>query len=140
MNYAYNEAKMMVGIDAYRKEQKTNPTPQPRPIAVAVAGEAIAQTAKKMAITPELIASTCREAPVQRAREVVVLVLRKKYGYSLSRIGRILGKHHTSIMHIEKLAKENYEKHPVFQRIVDEVSGSCMAIRRDDMGLPIEAA
>lgn len=140
MNYAYNEEKMMVGIRAFRQEA-IKPTIQPEAIPPAKPDKSIdviKRTAALFKITPNLLISDCRMMAAVRARGVVAFVLRRKYGYSLPRIGRALRRHHTTIMHLDENTQKRYRSSESFRNAVDAIAKTYLGpTKRDEMGLPL---
>lgn len=138
-SYTYDEAKMLEGIRIFREETKLKAetlqlVPKINPTATQ---EVISKVADMYRITPDAILSGCKEAHIVRAREIIVLILRRRYGYSLARIGGILGRHHTSIMHLEQIARRHYEDSSGLRQLVDDIAGVSLSLKRDESGLPL---
>ncbi len=55
--------------------------------------------------SPELILSKRRDRPLVNARQHIAVGLREK-GYSYPQIGRVMNRHHTSIMHLCKWRRD----------------------------------
>lgn len=139
-SYAFNEDKMLASIAAYRAENKINPAENILPVSMvkkAPSEEIIYKVANMYKITPEAILSNCREHYIVKAREVIVLILRRRYGYSLTRIGSILGRHHTSVMYLEEQGNKHYGEHPSLRQLVDDIVGVSLCLKRDAAGLPL---
>lgn len=131
-SYAYNEDQMMAGIATYRSGTKKNIL-----ATKSVARKLINEVAEKMNISREALLSPSHEKHVVTAREAVVLVLRQEHGYKLARIGRILKRHHTTVMHAYDQAKLHYRNHPPFREIVDSLSKMPKPSFRDELGIPL---
>lgn len=144
-SYAYNEEKMMAGIQQFIGENKpqlvkqepSKPPRPPKPPQPQISMDIVNRVAEKFAVTPEAILSKLRDAHLVRAREIIVLILRREYGYSLQRVGGFLGRHHTSIMYAERMASRHYETIPTFHALVDSLSKLGLSIKRNEIGLPL---
>jgi chromosomal replication initiation ATPase DnaA len=121
-SYAFNEAKMLEGIQAYREEIRSMPE-KVGPVLVKPINsrQLLLKTAEKFAVTPDLILSSRRDSHLVRAREAIVFVLRRQHGSSLTRIGKVLNRHHTTVLHAEIQAAERYKNLPTFREAVDEL-------------------
>lgn len=146
MNYAYNEDKMMEGIRAFRQEQRASkpavirevPKPKVEP-EQPISTRIVMRTAEQFGIPHQLIRSASREAHLMMAREAIALILRQVYGYSLKRVGSTLGgRHHTTVMYAERIARERYESCPPFKALVDAIADKAIVVKRDEIGLPIQ--
>jgi chromosomal replication initiation ATPase DnaA len=127
-SYAFNEAKMLEGIQAYREEIRSIPAKvAPVLLKPTNSRQLLLKTAEKFAVTPDLILSNRRDSHLVNARQVIVFVLRRQHGWSLTRIGHMLNRHHTTVLHAETQAAEHYENLPTFREAVDEL----MRIRID---------
>lgn len=62
------------------------------------------------------IQSPCRESELVFIRALIVFILRQK-GYSLARIGKILKRNHTTIMHLEKYLDKKHRSDKRFAAI-----------------------
>lgn len=142
MNYAYNEAKMLDGISQYRKEVRANPqaTTQIQIIRGddTTGREVVRQVAERYKLPVSSVTGTSHERYLVIAREVIVLILRKAHDYSYQHTGRILNRHHTTMIHAEKKGLERYRADAKFMELVDSLIGRNMTIERDSLGLPVD--
>lgn len=141
-SYAYNEAKMMDGIKAFREEQKVRPEIKNRDEELVIverndSRELLERVAERLATTPEAVISGRRLAHLVRSRQIMIFILRRGHQYSLTRIGRILNMHHTSVMHMEYKAAKLYQDRPSFRDVVDELAKTKIDVPRDDLGIPL---
>jgi len=63
----------------------------------SVMGRIIAEVAEECGISPATILGRDKTAPIARARQIVMFEARKA-GFSLTQIGRVLGRDHTTIL------------------------------------------
>lgn len=158
-SYAYNEDRMMAGIAIYLAEVKQIKRVAPAkrigvvpaveqektvvmwPVVVCdhtpVSRELIKSVAAKFSLTPRQLLSSSHEKHLVVARSAIVLILRQEHGYSLTRIGNILNRHHTTIMYSEQMAKKHYEESQAFREIVDSLSKTVRPVKRDELGIPL---
>lgn len=67
-------------------------------MSTAVAREVVAQVAAETGVAVELITGENRRPKTARARHIVCQRLRER-GYSLTKIGRLMQRHHTTVLH-----------------------------------------
>ena len=67
-------------------------------MSTAVAREVIAQVSVETGVAVDLIIGENRRPKTARARHIVCQRLRER-GYSLSKIGKLMQRHHTTILH-----------------------------------------
>lgn len=125
-SYAYNEERMMAGILAFRAEEKLKPAP-PKPsmkhsMLPLPIKKIVRVTARYLVIQVDEVLSENNSRNLVRAREIVVLVLRNRYQYSTPAIGRLIGRHHTTILHAITRATDHYESDKTFREAVDFVT------------------
>jgi chromosomal replication initiation ATPase DnaA len=70
----------------------------------APAREIVERVAQARGVTVRELYGSSRVGRVARARQAAMLALHQTGRYSLSEIGRLLGRHHTSVMHGVKAA------------------------------------
>jgi len=64
--------------------------------------DAVDKVADLLNVQPDFIINQKRSPKAVRGRTIVSRYLHKRKGYSLSRIGRLFGLHHTTILHYLK--------------------------------------
>lgn len=80
-------------------------------------------------VEPEALRSECREKHLVRARAVVVQIATDDLGYSSNVIGRLLGRHHTTVLFARDMARRLYGTCPDFTADVDEVRKRLRLVR-----------
>lgn len=147
MNYAYNEALMMKSIQEYKKltpstrqqiysislpvlpqevrptkkeVYATNPKPKITRWKQPTSNAVIAAASEVFNVSPDSIVCRSRQHFLVRPRQAISIVLSQN-GYSLTRIGGILNRHHTTIMYEVKTGRALLETNPLFRAAVDEI-------------------
>jgi chromosomal replication initiator protein len=80
--------------------------------------------AAETGVSVEAIRSISRRTHHVRARQIVMFVLRNQWGASLPKIGRFLGRDHTTVLH----GVRQVEQHPI--RFEPEISRVLEAVRK----------
>lgn len=69
---------------------------------------------------PEII-SRCRKKEVVNARFIFCTVMKKHFKYSLTRIGNIVGRDHTTVIHAIREFNNRYENEDYFKSTVNKI-------------------
>lgn len=103
------------------------PVPQAEPVEFKVPGqEVIKATARAFGYTVHDLLSVRRPQPLVEARFAAMLALRRQ-GVSLPRIGGILGRDHTTVLHGIARAEEIERDKPAFAEAVKAISAGSVA-------------
>jgi Bacterial dnaA protein helix-turn-helix len=140
MNWELHDARMHQGIQAYRDEirpqvmrqieqrQEKPLRPEPRlceatsTVCVAKMRTVVHRTAAVLDIPVDRILCRSHQWHLVEAREVIAFILHPNY--SFSQIGRILNRHHTTILHSVRQANKKHQASQAFRDAVEKVRGA----------------
>jgi chromosomal replication initiation ATPase DnaA len=124
MNYSYNEELMLKGIEEFRREQKQRTKP---PAQVTADGrftgipkrvrDVVTLSCQLYGLSPKAVLAGAADRKSTIVRQIIVLMLRAEF--SSPEIGKFLGRHHTTILNAERVAKQRYWNTQGFKKNVD---------------------
>lgn len=76
---------------------------------------------EEQSISVDSIVSRVRHRDVVGGRQLFCYILREKFGYSYSKIGKLIERNHATIMHSNKSHKDNYQFDREYRNMCDRV-------------------
>ena len=76
---------------------------------------------EEQSISVDSIISRVRHREVVGGRQLFCYIMREKFGFSYTKIGRLIERNHATIMHSNKSHKDNYQFDREYRNICDRV-------------------
>ena len=76
---------------------------------------------EEQSISVDSIISRVRHREVVSGRQLFCYIMREKFGFSYSKIGRLIERNHATIMHSNKSHKDNYQFDREYRNMCDKV-------------------
>jgi chromosomal replication initiation ATPase DnaA len=76
---------------------------------------------EEQSISIDSIISRVRHREVVSGRQLFCYIMREKFGFSYSKIGRLIERNHATIMHSNKSHKDNYQFDREYRNMCDKV-------------------
>lgn len=115
-----------VAMDRWRRQIGQAPEPEPQPVPIDPRLDAVEQVAVATGLTREQIIGDRRLPHLVDARAIVAVSLRDS-GLSYARIGEIMRRDHSSIVHLVDSFEARKAKRPNLARLLDHMSRALAA-------------